>query len=169
MNHATNLWLETAMQKLSRDGFEISRDIPSDKYTFKVIACRNKSKIFGLGDAFFIFAEFDILDIDELRKFSAYAFNAAQSMKFAQVELGEKLRNDLIVGFPVAIVRNVEKSTIDAIRIQTPPRHLGAFEIPILFDEGQQQLYYFEKTPFWGFVFFFGFRALIRKYLLQTN
>jgi hypothetical protein len=168
MSNATNQWIEKVVQKLSQDGFEISRNVVFDKYTFKVVATRSKTKMFGKGDAFFIFSEFDVLNFDTLQRFSANAFNAADTMKFAQIKLGKKLRNDPLVCFPVAIVRSADNSVIDELRTKTLPRHLGAFEIPVLFDAGRQKLFYFEKIPFWGFVFYFGFRSLIKKYLFEA-
>ena len=47
---------------------------------------------------------------------------------------------------------------------QTPKKHWAAFEIPVIFDLNDKKIYCFNKSPFWGKMYYGFFRDFIEKY-----
>lgn len=48
---------------------------------------------------------------------------------------------------------------------QRPQMHFAVSEMPVIFDLRNDRLYYYDKTPIWGALYYKFFRNLIDKYL----
>lgn len=155
----TDYWLQTALQRLTADGFAIR-----NQNYFKVVAHRSRFELskFGNSETFFVFADFDYLDINLMRRFSADVFNYAMQTKVNSLPCGIF---ESVWSFAVAMARNVDDATIRAIETETPPSHWSAGEIRVTYDAPRHQLYYFKQTPLWGAAYYAGFRKQILKYL----
>lgn len=65
----------------------------------------------------------------------------------------------------MAIARAVDERTLASVRSDAPPKHWASAEIPVVYDQGQGNLSYFEKTPVWGSAYYAGFRTEIQRLL----
>jgi len=157
-------WLEKVLQKLSSDGFVVTRNLNYNQRRFEAVAHRPRFELTksGFAESFFIFEEFDSPTEDTIRKFSSDAFDFAKRSKSIPLPLG---LGDSIFCFPVVIARNVEELLAHVVRTEAPPKHWAAAEIAVIVDEAKQRLAYFENTPFWGAAYYRGFRAQIERYL----
>lgn len=117
---------------------------------------------FGFCETFFIFEEFDRLDLVTYRDFSSKAFRCALKQGVISLPRGFF---ESVFSFAVAIADDVDTRTADAIRNETPPKHWASAEIPVIYDRSTRQLIYFERTPFWGAAYFSGFRKQIQHFL----
>lgn len=117
---------------------------------------------FGNVDTFFVFSQFPELDVQTQASFSSRAFEWANKNK------GVGLPNgffEAVVCYTVAVTQNAHPALQQAVRQQDPPKHFGAFEVPIVYDTGANVLYFFEKTPMWGAAYYNGFRKEIQETL----
>jgi len=145
------------LERLHNDGFKISDQTIYKNQTFDYIARRTRyqAEYCGFADFFFIFADFTALDTPALRQYSAKCFDYA--MKSKKIPLWF----EIVLCFPVAIVNKLDSPTVEDIRNNLHPRHCGALEMPVICDIKSQQLYYFEKTPYWGSLYWDHFREII--------
>jgi hypothetical protein len=161
MDHSARMahWLQTAVQRLTADGFMIRQ-----QNYFKVVAHRSRFELskFGNAETYFILADFDYLDSNMIRRFSADAFNYAMQTKSSSLPCGIF---ESVWCFAIAIAQNVDDATAYAIKTETPPSHWSAGEMRVAYDVPRHQLYYFDKTPLWGAAYYAGFRNQIKKYL----
>jgi hypothetical protein len=155
----TDFWLQTALQRLTMDGFTIRQ-----QNYFKVVAHRSRFELskFGNAETYFIFADFDYLDVNLMRRFSTDAYNYAVQTKTSPLPCGFF---ESVWCFAVAIARNADDATAYAIKTETPPKHWSAGEMRVAYDAPRHQLYYFDQTPLWGAAYYAGFRTQIKKYL----
>ena len=152
-------WLQTALQRLTSDGFTIRPD-----NLFKIVAHRSRFELskFGNSETFFIFHEFDGTDINLIRRFSNDAFNHATQLKTSSLPCGFF---ESVWCFAVAISHYVDDMTAQIIRTEAPPKHWSAGELRVCYDAPRHGLYYFEQTPAWGAAYYAGFRKQIQRYL----
>ncbi len=150
-------YLTIVLERLRNDGFKITDQTIYKNQTFAYIARRTRyqAEYCGFADFFFIFADFTALDIPALRQYSAKCFDYA--MKSKKIPLWF----EIVLCFPVAIVNKVDSPTVEYIRNNLHPRHLGALEMPVICDIKSQRLYCFEKTPYWGSLYWDHFRGII--------
>ena len=47
---------------------------------------------------------------------------------------------------------------------ERPKKHFAAFEMPVVFDLEENKLYYYDKTPTLGFIYYKTFRNFIKTY-----
>jgi hypothetical protein len=162
-----NDWLSTVQRRLADAGYVIREDVPLGDRTFPLVARRTAFQLtkFGSSESFFIFAEFEQLDKDSLRRFSADAFRCALRDRIIPLPRGWF---ESVWCYAVAITRAADDATLNSVRNDTPPRHWASGEIPVVYDLTQRKLVYFEKTPIWGAAYYRGFRKTIRR-LLEEN
>jgi hypothetical protein len=155
----TDYWLQTALQRLTADGFTIRQ-----QNYFKVVAHRSRFELskFGNAETYFIFVDFDYLDANAIRRFSADAFNYAVQTKSSSLPCG---LFESVWSFAVGIARHTDEMTAQIIRTEAPPSHWSAGEMRVAYDVQRHQLYYYEQTPVWGAAYYAGFRRQILKYL----
>lgn len=151
-------WLQTAVHKLRAGGFTLLNS------PFKVAAHHSGFELtkFGNSETFFIFAEFDYLDLPLMHRFSTDAFNFAMKSKSSPLPCG---LFESVWSFAVAIAHNIDDATAQRIKFEDPPSHWSAGEMRVAYDVARHQVYFFEKTPMWGGAYYNGFRNQIRKYL----
>ena len=67
------------------------------------------------------------------------------------------------VSFAVLASKNVEKEAKEWVQ-QIPPKHFALMEFPVIYDLKEDKLYYCEKTPTWGSIYFKFFRNFTKMY-----
>jgi hypothetical protein len=157
-------WLTEARNRLVAAGFAILDDVPFNGRTFKTVARRSRFELtkFGFYETFFVFAEFSTLNTDVMRPFSADAFRCAKQHKKIPLPCG---LFEGVCCFAIAVTQAVDEATQQSVRNEKPPKHWAAGEIPVVYDQVQGKLYYFERTPLWGAAYYAGFRGQIEQFL----
>jgi hypothetical protein len=158
-------WLEEVRGRLLAGGFVLLPDDASaDDTPFTMVARRSRFELtkFGFSETFFLFAEFDALNPDRMRRFSADAFRTAKQLRKIGLPCG---LFESVWSYAVAMCPTVDEATRQAVQNEAPPKHWAAAEIPVIYDSTQGKLYYFEKTPLWGAAYYRGFRKEIGKFL----
>jgi hypothetical protein len=117
---------------------------------------------FGFSETFFVFRTFETITADALRKFSSDAFDLARQSKTIPLPRGIF---ESVWCFAVAIAERADSGVTDSVRNDAPTKHWAAAEIPVVFNQTEGRLYYFEKTPLWGAAYYSGFRSQIKRYL----
>jgi len=67
-----------------------------------------------------------------------------------------------VASFSVMAAENIDAETI-AFAMSRPKKHFAAFEMPVIFDLTANKLFYYEKTPIWGSIYYKHFREHIEK------
>jgi hypothetical protein len=153
-------YLSIVKQRLQADGFKITENVTYKNQTFICVAKRTRWQLEhgGFAEFFFVFAEFPHINKESLQEFSARAFN--YSKKFRSIPLPRGLFEGVNC-FPVAIVYNVDQVVSETVCSEVPPKHWAAFEMPVIYDLKYKRLYYLEKTPYWGSLYWDHFREMI--------
>ena len=68
-----------------------------------------------------------------------------------------------IASFNVLISENVDPKAIEYAKSR-PKKHFAAMEMPVIYDLAKKQIYYYEKTPMWGAIYYRYFREYIEKF-----
>jgi hypothetical protein len=157
-------WLQNTMQILSREGFVISEHVRHSSGTVRAVARRTRWELtkFGFSETFFVFNEFETISADTFRRFSSDAFAIAKQSKTIPLPCG---LFESVWCFSVAITKHVDDAAVNSVRNDAPTKHWAAAEIPVIFNQGDGRLYYFEKTPIWGVAYYPGFRSQINRHL----
>jgi hypothetical protein len=162
MNNPTTTkdWLQKTLQNLSHEGFVISENVARPSGTVRALARRTRFEPtkFGFSETFFVFCEFESISASALRRFSSDAFELAKQSKTISLPCGFF---ESVWCFAVAITNRVEDAAAVSVRNDTPTKHWAAAEIPVVFNQTDGKLYYFEKTPLWGCAYYSGFRSQI--------
>jgi hypothetical protein len=161
-------WLTAARGQLASAGFVLLDDVPFEGRTFRLVGRRTRFELtkFGFSESFFVFGEFDHLTNEVLRQFSADAFRFAKKTRVIPLPCG---LFESVWCYAVALSKAVDERTLTSVRFDTPSRHWASAEIPIVYDQTQGKLCYFEKTPIWGSAYYRGFRKKIRQLLGQIG
>ena len=152
-------------QRLEADGFNIIDNVTYRSQTFKRVAKRTRFQLeyFGFAAIYLIFAEFFSLDRASLRNFSAKCLRYARKSRI--IPFLPCIPFHSVICFPVAIVDSIDAATAEAVRNARPPQHFVDHEILVICDLTARRLYYSEKTPYWGTMFYDHFREIIRNTL----
>ena len=67
------------------------------------------------------------------------------------------------VSFAVLASDNVQQDAIDWVK-EPSPKHFALMEFPVIYDLKEDKLYYCEKTPMWGAIYFKFFRNFVKMY-----
>jgi len=105
---------------------------------------------------------FSTFNTDVMRPFSADAFRCAKQHKKIPLPCG---LFEGVCCFAIAVTQAVDEATQQSVRNEKPPEHWAAGEIPVVYDQVQGKLYYFERTPLWGAAYYAGFRGQIEQFL----
>ncbi len=151
-------YLSKVIQRLRNEGFDIYENVTYNGYFFKYVARKVGGIVFA--EVFCVFAEFPTIDIYSLREFSTNCCEYAKETRSSS----QLMRN--LICFPVAMVNSMDRATSEYIRHEAPPKHLGFFEMPVIYDLNSSTLYYFEKTPFWGMAIWGPMRESIQRLLV---
>jgi hypothetical protein len=162
--NTTNDYLTKVIQRLRNEGFDCRENVTYSGQIFKYVAKRTRFELtkFGFSETFFVFAEFPLLDTSSLRKFSTKCYEYAKKTKSIPLPCG---LFEYVLCFSVAITGGIDMVLAEAVRNETPTKHNASAEIPVVYDLKSNTLYYIEKTPLWGAVYYAGFRKTIQKLL----
>jgi len=160
----TNDWLNDVRARLQGAGFVVEENVESKSGRFALVCRRTRFSLtkFGMSETFFVFSRFDRLTNASLRAFSADAFRCALDRRKVRLPRGIF---ESVWCYAVAVAKEADPATLDAVRAEKPAKHWASAEIPVVRDEGAGRLVYFEKTPLWGAAYYAGFRREIRKLL----
>ena len=107
------------------------------------------------GEAFFLFSEFDKINMKTLQRFSAKCLDWAKE-QVASSAVGQALYNFRVPAhlcFAIALVDKVDQKTASEVQTTNPLDHkidLLWYEIPIIYELSQQNLYFYNKpSNFW--------------------
>ncbi|MDR0778296.1 MAG: hypothetical protein LBE48_02505 [Methanomassiliicoccaceae archaeon] len=67
-----------------------------------------------------------------------------------------------VFSFNLLVSEKVSAEAIEFVK-KRPKKHYAAMEMPIIFDLSKNKIYYYEKTPMWGRVFYKSIRKYIEK------
>ncbi len=67
-----------------------------------------------------------------------------------------------VVSFAVLAGENITQDAMDYIK-KAPKKHWAAFEMPVIADLKNEKIYYFEKTPMWGAIYYKYFRSYMEE------
>jgi hypothetical protein len=150
-------YVQSVLQRLYSEGFQCAENIVYGGQTFTAVAHKQGFEIskFGYFESFFVLQHLSSIDPFTLRRFSDHCFNYATSARQSPLPLGFFAG---LVCYPVAVVDMVDQATAIAITNETPPKHFGSFEFPVIYELGTRRLYYLGRTPMWGAAYINGFR-----------
>ena len=159
-----NEWLQRVQARLAADRYQFLPNPSSYTEQFQLAARLSRFQMskFGNYETFFVFSNLGVPDIGRMTAFSTAAFDYAKRNKKSGLPCG---LFEAVACFCVAIVGNAPQELVYFVSSTTPKKHYAAFEIPVLFDASQGQLYYLQTTPVWGAAYWRGFRKEIEKYL----
>ena len=158
-------YLSGVRQRLAADGFRCSDAVTYKSHTFRFVAKRTRFQLDwgGFATIFFVFAEFASVDEATIKEFARRAFDYAR--KSSGVPLLPRGLYGNLTCLPVAVVDRVDSCTAGAVCSDTPPKHWGAAEMPVVYDLSTTELHYFRKTPRWRALFWEREREIIRGLL----
>lgn len=151
--------LEVA-ERLRSSGFTVAYNVRYKNQTFAQVAKRTAFEYEkgGFTETFFLFTEFHTIDLTALRDYSKICF--AYAKRKSRVPLPRGFFHT-VVCYSVALSHGVDSATADAVRNMDPPLHWAACEFPVICDLDTRRLYYFEKTPAWGSMYWDHFRNTV--------
>jgi len=158
-------YLSKVIQRLRNEGFDCYENVTHSDYFFKFVAKKSNFKwILGNAEAFFVFGEFSSIDTHSLREFST------NCIEYAKKTRSSSPLTTIIVSFPVAIVNSIDRATSEFIRNEAGHFHQalfsgGVMEMPVVYVLNSDTLYYFEKTPFYGWAAWGRLRETIKRLL----
>ena len=158
------MYYRNVLDRLRSSGFKTTTAVQHRRYTFAHVAKRTAFEAwkYGFVETFFVLAEFDSLDHDTMRNYSKACWSYA--LRRTRVPLPRGFGHSMEC-FSVATTCGLDDAVGQMVRNTEPPRHWAAAEIPVIVDLETGQLYYLERTPDWGSLYWDGRRETIVKYL----
>ena len=150
-------YVQSVLQRLYGQGFKCAENVPYGGQVFSAVCHKGGFEIskFGMFERFFVLQYLSSIDPMSLGRFSSHCFNYATSAKESPLPLGFFAA---LVCYAVAIVDTVDQATAISITNETPSKHMGAFEFPVIYELSTRRLYYLDRTPLWGAAYFNGFK-----------
>ena len=157
-------YVQSVLQRLYNEGFKCAENVFYGGQTFAAVAHKGKFELskFGMFERWFVLQYLPSIDPMSLRRFSSHCFNYATTSKETPLPLGFFAA---LVCYPVAVVDAVDQATAIAIANETPPKHMGGFEFPVIYELGTRRLYYLGRTPVWGAAYINGIRHEAQRLL----
>lgn len=153
----TNTYFNKIYSKLKQEGFELQKDkinlfdvIVATKKQFKlswVATQMNFFVIMGLSNK---------ITKETIEEFSRNCMDYA-------IKNNKGLPRGLqagVVSFALLVSSDVDEDAKKFAQAR-PKKHFAAFEMPVIFDLKENKLYYYDKTPIWGFIYYKAFRNFI--------
>ncbi|HTS47972.1 MAG TPA: hypothetical protein VMH05_08510 [Bryobacteraceae bacterium] len=147
--------LQRAQTRLSGEGFEFLPNAASGNFLAAARRSRFEISKFGNFEVFFVFVRLERPDIPTVQSYSANAFQYALKNKKFGLPCGFF---EAVCCYPVALVEWADPGLVAFLRNETPPKHWSAFEMPVVWNVAQDELYCLEKTPIWGAAYYSSFR-----------
>jgi hypothetical protein len=157
-------YVENLAQRLSSKGFAVKRELEIGEYRLSIAAVKTKFELGKLGKVarFVLGLSADHADIHLLQSFSAACTTFAVNNFYSKYGAGGVI---LVVPFLVSSGRD---GTLEKWLTDTPaPKHVGAFEFPVLVSVETNQVYYRKKTPVWGAAYYGGFRKFVEEIFIS--
>jgi hypothetical protein len=151
-------YLNVVLPRLEAERYEIAWD----ERGFDCIATLSRFELskFGFVDYTIVFVEFSHLNPPRLWEFSRAAFAYADRRGGMSMPGLQGAR----FCFPVALFFTDDR-VIESVRNVNPPTHFGAFEFPCVVDLRDGELHYRQGTPFFGWAYYAGMRAMAARLL----
>ncbi len=154
-------YFEVILQRLKEQGcLDLQKGVVDANRRFNYIATIADFELpFGAmnmrGEAFFMFSEFDEINMKTLQQFSAQCMEWAKKQVDSSA-VGQALYNfrlPALLCFAIALVDRIDQKTAAEVQTINPLDHkvdLLWYEIPIIYELSQQKLYFYEKpSNFW--------------------
>ena len=157
-------YLLKVIERLKADKFRCMENVLCEDRTFACVARRGGPSLtkFSYTETVFIFERFASLDLYSLRNFSSSGYRCAIENRRVPLPLGY---GATVYCFSVALIDNVDPGVAEVVKNEVPPTHVGSAQVPVIYDVAENSIYYLEETPVWGFVYYAGFRKMIRRLL----
>ncbi|MBW2982518.1 hypothetical protein KY343_06570 [Candidatus Woesearchaeota archaeon] len=156
----TNTYLSKVYSKLKKDGFELKKDkINSFDVT---VAMKKEFKLSWLATQMNFFI---IIGVSKNVKKETIENFSKNCMDYA-IKNNKGLPRGIqagVVSFALLISSKVDE-TAKKFTQARPKKHFAAFEMPIIFDLKENKIYYYDKNPIWGFIYYKTFRNFIERY-----
>ncbi len=157
-------YLSKIIQRLQNEGFDCYQNVTYSDYFFKSVAKKSKfGWILGNAEVFFVFGEFPDIDTNSLREYSK------NCIEYAKKTRSSSSFTTILVCYPVAIVNSIDRATSEYVRNESGHFHQavsgGFLEMPVVYVLNSDTLYYFEKTPFYGWAAWGRLRETIKRLL----
>jgi hypothetical protein len=157
-------YLSRVIQRLRNEGFECYENVTFGNYFFKSVAKKGRfSWILGKAEVFFVFGEFSNIDTYSLKEFSK------NCIEYAKKTRSSSSLTTILVCYPVAIVNSIDRATSEYIRNEAGHFHPavsgGFLEMPVVYVLDSNTLYYFEKTPIYGWAAWGRLRETVKRLL----
>ena len=142
-------YYQKVLERLRSSGFRIVADVQYRGQTFAYVARKTTFEIekLGFAETFFVFAEFDGVDLTALSNYSKACF--AYTLSKRRIPLPRGLLR-MVFCYSVVLTHHADADVVEAVKNAEPPKHFSAFEFPVICDLASGQLYYSGKTPNWG-------------------
>jgi hypothetical protein len=156
-----NDYINKVIERITKDGFEIIDATILDQDV--KIGTSSKFKLTWFATKLYIFVIMkykDRITRDYIKQFSKMSLDYAIDHKVG-------LPRGLQAGMVAFSLLYSEKVDEEAIKwVQKPPsKHFAAMEFPVIFDLNDNEIYYLEKTPAWGAIYYGFFREFTLKNL----
>lgn len=157
-------YLSIVIQRLRNDGFECYENVTYGNYFFKFVTKKSKfAWILGNAEAFFVFGEFSNIDTYSLKEFST------NCVEYAKKTRSSSSLTTILICYPVAIVNSIDRAASEYIRNEAGHFHQavsgGFLEMPVVYALNSNTLYYFEKTPIYGWAAWGRLRETVKRLL----
>jgi hypothetical protein len=165
MNDISGGYIALVSDRLLANGFKVMN--ASEKNEWHVF--RKKRFEFSkmsIVDTCVIITQIEKVDWLGLRRFSTEAFSFSENTMSSFPPCGFFAGLEC---YPLAVVKNLDHSTISSLQHEYPPEHMAAAETPAAYVTDTSHLAYFEETPSWGRFYWEGRRGFIRKFFTSTG
>ncbi|MBM3247457.1 hypothetical protein FJZ17_02880 [Candidatus Pacearchaeota archaeon] len=156
----TNTYFNKIYSKFKQEGFELQKDkINSFDVT---VATKKQFKLSWFATQMNFFAIMGVsnkITKETIEEFSKscmdYAIKDNKGLPRG-IQAG-------VVSFALLVSSNVDEDAKKFAQ-ERPKKHFAAFEMPIIFDLKDNTVYYYDKNPIWGFIYYKTFRNFIETY-----
>ena len=152
-------YFRSVYDRLIADGFEMNRDKIGD--LFVDIAKKKEFRLKWMAtklNIFVIMSNVNSISKDLIQWFSSVSLEYTITYKTGLprgVQSGAGC-------FALLVSTNVNEDAKRWVQ-QKPKKHFAAFEMPVICDLSNNQIYYCQKTPIWGAIYYNFFREFIWK------
>jgi len=139
-------YYQQVIERFRSSGFRIAADVQYKGQTFAYIAKKTtfEAEKYGFAETFFVFSEFDCVDLAALRNYSGTCF--AYALRNRRIPLPRGLLRSTWC-YPVVLVYGADTDVVQAVKNAEPLKHWGAYEFPVICDLASGQLHYSERSP----------------------
>jgi hypothetical protein len=152
-------YIQKVSKKFSDDNLQVKKDRINNQEV--LVANKSEFRWSWLATKLQIFAcvsSKDRITKGELQEYSKSCLDYAKSNMH-----GMRGMQTGAVSFAVLASESIDDDTKEWVQ-QIPPKHFALMEFPVIYDLKEDKLYYCEKTPFFGWIYFKFFRSFVKMY-----